>query len=107
MLGYYLEKNLPALTVSVFLLGPTEWDKYVQEQYTEHGWSVRLSKDRTIKQKYALEQLVWYNSGELIGNTEDFLSFVESAYGVKNMSDDELLGAIALENEAKLKPFVV
>lgn len=79
-MGYYLEKNLPDYHVSISILTETSWQKFSREMYNENGWDARLAKDRTLKSN--LGQLIWYNSGELIGDANDYMTFVEHAYGI-------------------------
>lgn len=67
MLAHYLRKNLPDFHMTVVIKSASEWGTFVQSIHNKNGWGIRLARDRTIKKVRDLEQLVWYDSGELIG----------------------------------------
>ncbi|ORY52023.1 hypothetical protein BCR33DRAFT_649163, partial [Rhizoclosmatium globosum] len=75
-LAYHLCANLPEYGVEINLIPPHEWEKYKREIYEEQGWATRRARDRTIKALDELPQLIWRESGELIGNTEDYIKLV-------------------------------
>ncbi|KAJ3322371.1 hypothetical protein HDV06_003091 [Boothiomyces sp. JEL0866] len=99
MLGYYLQKNLPDFKVTVMFKNDSNWKEFVNGQFKSHGWEIRVARDRTIKNPEGLDQLVWYDSGQLIGNARDFSAYAKSAYNQDNLDmDDQLLKDIAAEN---------
>jgi hypothetical protein len=98
MLSYHLERNLPDFSVTITYCKPEDWESFVSEQYRIHGWKVRLSRDRTIKDPAKLTQLIFYTSGELVGNTRDYVEHIKQAYNVQDKMDNELLKNIAREN---------
>lgn len=67
MLAYYLQQNLPDFSVQIVFKGQEEWKEFVDLHFTKNGWNTRMARDGTIKKREGLEQLVWYESGELIG----------------------------------------
>ena len=69
MLAYYLERNLPDFQISVIFKSAEDWKKFVELHHKKNGWQVRLARDRTIKSIDSLQQMIWYESGELIGMT--------------------------------------
>jgi hypothetical protein len=98
MLGYHLERNLPDFHVSIRFIPQEEWTKFVSNQFQLNGWNVRGARDCSIKKPEQLKQLIWYDSGELIGNTEDFLVHIKRAYNFENPIEASLLKQIAVEN---------
>jgi hypothetical protein len=102
MLSYYLERNLPAFSVTVNYIKPEEWKEFVLEKYKGNGWAMRLSRDRRLKNPESLSQLIWYTSGELIGDTKAYVSHIKKCYNVDYQMDQELLKNIAKETTENL-----
>ncbi len=67
MLGYHLERNLPDFHVSVSFKSDENWKEFVESIYKKNGWNIRLARDRSIKPIDSLRQMIWYETGELIG----------------------------------------
>lgn len=68
MLAYYMEKNLPAFQVTVIFKNEDNWTGFVEQVFQTNGWATRLAHDKSSKTKQSLTQMIWYSSGELIGN---------------------------------------
>ena len=113
MLAYYMEKNLPDFNVTVTFKSDADWSGFVEKIYQKNIWHSRVARDRTIKSVQSLDQLIWYDSGELIGmflttthiqnigNAADFFKYSTDCYGLDKLTDDqELLCSIAAENVA-------
>ncbi|KAJ3214383.1 hypothetical protein HDU67_001716 [Dinochytrium kinnereticum] len=75
-MAYHLAHNLPDFKVEVIMKTPDEWEEYSQEVYNENRWAERRARDREIKGLDDLPQIIWRKSGELIGNTSDFLKLI-------------------------------
>ncbi|KAI8924995.1 hypothetical protein BC831DRAFT_392908, partial [Entophlyctis helioformis] len=103
MLGYHLQDNLPDFKVRVHAKTAAEWPAFVKEMFGTYGWGVRVARDRTHKQPDRLDQLIWIESGELIGKCRaDFLGLIRHAYNQEYNLDPELLESIAAENVANV-----
>jgi hypothetical protein len=98
MLGHHLQKNLPDFHISIQMKAKEEWNDYKHQLFHQKRWSERMSFDRTFKTADQLPQLIFRPSGELIGDTNDFIHFVKHAYAVEMSFDDALLTDIAIEN---------
>lgn len=66
MLGHSLAYNLPDFQIKLIPVSNDQWPSFTTKMHKEKYWSIRHSRDRTIK-KVQLEQLIWYDTGELIG----------------------------------------
>ncbi|KAI8851160.1 hypothetical protein BC829DRAFT_387473 [Chytridium lagenaria] len=75
-MAYHLAHNLPDYKVEVIMKTPDEWEDYRDIVYEENRWGERRASDREIKPIDSLQQMIWRKSGELIGNTSDFLKLV-------------------------------
>jgi hypothetical protein len=109
MLGHRLNRNLPDFQISIIYKSVRDWPEFIDAQYRKYGWSTRLARDRTIKTIEELPQLIWYESGELIGiefsyagSTRDFLKHCQGAYDVLDEVGLDLLHGIAEENARTL-----
>ncbi|KAI8615154.1 hypothetical protein BC830DRAFT_1124020 [Chytriomyces sp. MP71] len=80
-LAYHLATNLPDYTIEINAIPRAEWDAYRLSLYTENDWAERRARDRKIKQCEELSQIIWRESGELIGDTEDYLKLMRHSYG--------------------------
>lgn len=130
MLAYYLERNLPDFQISVTFKSADDWKEFVELHHKKNGWQVRLARDRTIKSIDSLQQMIWYESGELIGmsiyipksailvlfakltpfylsahyagNAHDFIAYTKKSYNqdIPATADPDLLAQIAAENVA-------
>ena len=68
MLGHYLAKNLPDFQIQIVMKkSQQDWSEFVSLVYQENQWQIRPAKDRKMKSRDELKQLVWVYSGELIG----------------------------------------
>ncbi|KAI9017176.1 hypothetical protein BC832DRAFT_543841 [Gaertneriomyces semiglobifer] len=76
MLSHHLQRNLPDFHVELIPKMPAEWETFATEVFKQHGWEQRPARDRTHKTLAMLPQLVWRESGELIGNAADFVKLV-------------------------------
>ena len=82
-LGYYLEKNLPDFHVQVIFKNASEWSDWVDQAILENHWEGRLTANRSCLDKDSLSQLIYKNSGQLIGNTSDFIEWIKHCYGLE------------------------
>ena len=82
-LGYYLEKNLPDFHVQVIFKNAFEWSDWVDQAILENHWEGRLTANRSCLDKDSLSQLIYKNSGQLIGNTSDFIEWIKHCYGLE------------------------
>ncbi|KAI8843289.1 hypothetical protein BJ741DRAFT_660332 [Chytriomyces cf. hyalinus JEL632] len=80
-LAYHLAANLADYTIEINTIPPEEWDSYKKSVYEENEWALRRARDRKIKKVDELDQLIWRESGELIGNTRDYIELMKHAYG--------------------------
>ncbi|KAL2918125.1 putative malate dehydrogenase 1B [Polyrhizophydium stewartii] len=103
MLGYFLERNLPDFHVAVEPRPDADWRSFVEHKFRENGWDMRSARDRNLKKPDAMEQLIWIETGELVGDACDFLKLIKHSYNHETNLDDALLGRIAVENVANLK----
>jgi hypothetical protein len=103
MLGYHLERNLPDFHVSIRFVPADEWSQFISHQFQIHGWNVRVARDCSVKKPEQLKQLVWYDSGELIGGTEEFVTHIKGAYNYESPIEMSLLKQIAAENAVLCK----
>jgi hypothetical protein len=67
MISYHLQRNLPYYHVTIKFIQKHDWTQYISSEFKKHGWNTRLSRNRTIKKPESLNQLIFYDSGELIG----------------------------------------
>ncbi|KAI8898921.1 hypothetical protein BC833DRAFT_525316 [Globomyces pollinis-pini] len=99
MLSYFLQKNLPDFNITIVPQHPNEYQSYLNKIYKENGWEFTLARDRKIKKPDNLNQCIWISSGQLIGNTDDFLVYVKESYGQESLIEDpDLLESIAQES---------
>ncbi|EGF83930.1 hypothetical protein BATDEDRAFT_85529 [Batrachochytrium dendrobatidis JAM81] len=102
MMGYFLQENLPDFHVKVILHTDESWKLFVPEMFNQYAWNIRPARDRKIRNPYDLDQLIWVESGELIGNARDFIKLIHHNYGYENLLDSELLDKIVAENMTSL-----
>ncbi|KAI9332382.1 hypothetical protein BDR26DRAFT_824029, partial [Obelidium mucronatum] len=95
-LAYHLCANLPEYSIEINLVPLKEWDSYKRSVYQENGWDNRRARDRKIKTLDELQQIIWRDSGELIGNTEDYIKLVG------NFNNDQLLMSFLLVTSLSL-----
>eukprot|EP00842_Homolaphlyctis_polyrhiza_P006539 jgi/Hompol1/6887/HPOL_005112-RA len=67
MLCYFLQENLPDFKVTMHIQSDANWASFVEERFREFGWDSRWARDRRVRRASELQQLVWVESGELIG----------------------------------------
>ncbi|KAI8818573.1 uncharacterized protein EV422DRAFT_537543 [Fimicolochytrium jonesii] len=102
VLAHRLLTNLPDFHADFILKHPREWDAFVEATVTQNHWTHRLARDRTLKTPKNLPQLIWRESGELIGNTKDFLDLMKATYDQDLDVNDIELRRIAEENMSEL-----
>ncbi|TPX66454.1 hypothetical protein SpCBS45565_g04463 [Spizellomyces sp. 'palustris'] len=98
MLAHHLNINLPSFHITLLPQHPDDWPDYARQIFIQNGWANRMAHDRTFKTPEGLEQMIWRESGELIGDTKDFLKFIKQAYDQEYNLDDGTLADIAKEN---------
>jgi hypothetical protein len=81
----------------VILKGESEWKTWVDHAVKEYGWNDRLSVDRSYLDVNRLDQLIYKASGQLVGNTVDFIAWIKHSYGIQLHFDN--LDEIALVNQ--------
>lgn len=100
-LAHFMAKNLPDFQITVIFKNSDQWLDFATNLYIKNFWGIRAARDLSIKQIKDLPQIVWYSSGELIGNGADFFEFTKLAYNLDKLSDDaQLLSEITRENLA-------
>lgn len=67
MAGYYMQQNLPDFAVKVIMVASDEWTSFVEEKHKASHWDIRVARDQTLKPTKDLNQMIYYESGELIG----------------------------------------
>ncbi|KAJ3018235.1 putative malate dehydrogenase 1B [Thoreauomyces humboldtii] len=99
MLAHHLHANLPDFHVELVPKHPDQWDEYVQTTFAQRRWAHRMASDRTYKQpdSTSLPQMIWRKSGELIGNTKDFMRMMNETYNEQMTLDDDMLSDISNE----------
>ncbi|KAJ3089916.1 hypothetical protein HDU96_003592 [Phlyctochytrium bullatum] len=97
-MAYHLARNLPDFQVTVTMLTPDDWEEFRDETYEAHRWVERRARDRTLKTLDDLPQIIWRKSGELIGNTADFLRYAKEAYDQELQFDEQTIQEISREN---------
>ncbi|KAI9190861.1 uncharacterized protein BJ171DRAFT_538454 [Polychytrium aggregatum] len=102
-LGCHLAHNLPNFRVDIIMLPPPEWPDYQRTVYIQNGWDHRMSFDRKMKTPDQLDQMIWRRSGQLIGDTSDFVKLIWHAYRIQLNLPDSLLVEIAEENHRNLQ----
>ncbi|KAJ3147663.1 putative malate dehydrogenase 1B [Geranomyces michiganensis] len=98
MLAHHLHANLPAFHITLVPKHPTSWADYVATTFARNRWDARMSYDRRFHKPEDLNQLVWRNSGELIGDAADFLRMMKARYNQELQIDEELLVEVSKEN---------
>ncbi|KAI8914778.1 hypothetical protein DFJ77DRAFT_463295 [Powellomyces hirtus] len=102
MLAHHLRTNLPDFHIELIPKHPSQWEEYVRNTYTQKRWSERMARDRTYKDPARLQQMIWRKSGELIGDTGDFLKMMKETYNEELNLSDDLLNDISKETMASL-----
>ncbi|KAJ3317352.1 putative malate dehydrogenase 1B [Blyttiomyces sp. JEL0837] len=80
-LAYYLMANLPDYHAEVITVTDDKWENYKNQVFENNGWGSRPARDRKLKKPDELPQLIWRKSGELIGNTDDYIKVTRHCYG--------------------------
>lgn len=78
-----MEKNLPDFHVKVIFKDESEWDDWVNSIISENHWDTRLKASRSNLVRDSLSQLIYKNSGQLVGNTLDFIAWIKHSYGLE------------------------
>ncbi|KAI8914478.1 hypothetical protein EDD86DRAFT_186571 [Gorgonomyces haynaldii] len=95
MLAHHLNRNLGDFQMTVHRLSQQEYQTFCSQEYKEKQWDIRMARDREYKRD--LGQLVYYSTGELIGNAEDFRKWSLQSYGQQYDLDDTVLSKIVQE----------
>ncbi|KAH9268556.1 hypothetical protein BASA84_000161 [Batrachochytrium salamandrivorans] len=98
MIGYHLQENLPDFHVEILPKTDNEWSVFVSQMFNDYAWLLRPARDRTIKSPNSTCPLIWAKTGELIGDTNDFLKLIKHNYNYEIKADKELLDDITREN---------
>lgn len=72
----------------MLLKSDAEWDDWVDSCISENHWDGRLTANRSSLNRNSLSQLIYRNSGELIGNTSDFIQWIKHSYGFERQFDN-------------------
>ncbi|KAJ3146915.1 putative malate dehydrogenase 1B [Geranomyces variabilis] len=98
MLAHHLHANLPDFHITLVPKAPSSWQDYVATTFAQNRWDARMSRDRKFKKPEDLNQMIWRDSGELIGDTANFLRMMKETYDQELQIDDDLLLEVSKEN---------